>query len=56
MSRAVNYHALAVGFSQFVATLTCGILEKFSDIEKAFSSPGVSPTFHREITIAEATS
>jgi len=57
----VNYPALTVGFSRFIDTLTCGILEKYSNIEEAFSSPGVSPTFHREspsfnITIAEATS
>jgi hypothetical protein len=56
MSRAVNYHALAVGFSRFIDTLTCGILFKYSTIAEAFSSPGVSPRFHREITIAEATS
>ncbi|MFP3417141.1 MAG: hypothetical protein RXO71_02435 [Nitrososphaeria archaeon] len=61
MSRAVNYHALTVGFSRFIDTLACGILAKYSNIAEAFSSLGVSPTFHREspsfnITIAEATS
>ena len=57
----VNYPALTDGASRFIDTLTPGILAKYSIIAEAFSSSGVSPTFHREspsfnMTIAEATS
>ena len=57
----VNYPALTDRASRFIDTLTCGILFKYSTIAEAFSSPGVSPAFHREspsfrITKAEATS
>jgi len=61
LSYAVNYLALTGKAFQFIDTLTCGILAKYSTIAEAFSSQGVSPTFYREspsfnITIAEATS
>ncbi len=61
LSYAVNYLALTGKASRFIDTLTCGILAKYSNIAEAFSSLGVSPTFHREspsfiITKAEATS
>jgi len=61
MTVLVNFPDLSARASWFIETLTCGILAKHSTIAEAFSSPGVSPTFHREspsfnITIAEATS
>ena len=48
ISSSHGYHALTDGASQFIETLTCGILFKYSTIAEAFSSPGVSPAFHRQ--------
>jgi Major Facilitator Superfamily. len=44
----VNYPDLTDRASQFIETLTCGILFKYSTIAEAFSSLGVSPAFHRQ--------
>jgi len=44
----VNYPDLTDRASQFIETLTSGILFKYSTIAEAFSSPGVSPAFHRQ--------
>ncbi|MFP3130645.1 MAG: hypothetical protein RXR51_03565 [Nitrososphaeria archaeon] len=44
----MNYPDLTDRASQFIETLTCGILFKYSTITEVFSSPCVSPAFHRQ--------
>ncbi|MFP3130363.1 MAG: hypothetical protein RXR51_02105 [Nitrososphaeria archaeon] len=44
----MNYPDLTDRASQFIETLTRGILFKYSTIAEAFSSLGVSPAFYRQ--------
>jgi len=48
ISSSHGYPDLTDRASQFIETLTCGILFKYSTIAEVFSSLGVSLAFHRQ--------